>query len=223
MYPEAVLRLSLCAIATLACAGGLDPRPAAASYSHHAAMPKAALGAEYHGRAFDSKDGSFFTQDYVIVEAALFPASAPLEFSPSHFRLRINGKQPDLLPVTAGTVALAIRQPDQYERRPGLVAGGGVGGGQVIFGRPRPMERFPGDPEARIPSRGPAGSEQSTSPKPLLDAAEAAERFALSRIVAQPAGAAGLIYFYWRGKHSKVKKVELIYDGPAGKAVLRLR
>jgi len=222
VYPEAVLRLLLCAVAVLASAGGLDPRPAASGYPHHAVMPRASLGAEYHGRAFDSKEGGFFAQDYLVVETALFPASAPLEFSPSHFRLRINGRRPELLPVTPGTVVLAIRQPDNYEQRPGLVAGGGVGGGQVIFGRPGRSERFPGDPEGRIPTRGP-GSEQASPPKPLLDAAGSVERFALSRMEAQPAGAAGLVYFYWRGKHSKVKKVELIYDGPAGQAVLRLR
>lgn len=221
MYPEAVFRLLLWIVAALASASGLDPRPSATAYPHHASLPQGALGAEYHGRAFDSKDGSFFAQDYLVVEAALFPAS-PMEFSPSHFRLRINGKRPELLPVTPGTVALAIRQPDHYEQRPGLVAGGGVGGGQVIFGRPRPAERFPGDPEGRIPTGGP-GSEQAGPPKPLLDAAGAVERFALTRIQAQPAGAAGLVYFFWRGKHSKVKKVELIYDGPAGQAVLRLR
>lgn len=206
----------------LACAGGLDPRPAAKDYPQHASLPLAALGAEYHGRAFDSKDGGFFTQDYLVVEAALFPSSGPLEFSPSHFRLRVNGKAPELLPVTPGAVALSIRNPDHYEQRPGLVAGGGLGGGQVIFGRPRRAERFPGDPEARIPTTGP-GAGQASTPAPLLTAAEAAERFALSRMQAQPAGAAGLVYFFWRGKHSKVKRVELIYDAPAGKALLKLR
>jgi hypothetical protein len=202
-------------------AGGLDPRPAATDYPHHAALPKAAIAAEYHGRAFDSKSGSFFARDYLVVETALFPA-APMEFSPSHFRLRLNGRQPDLLPVTPGTVALAIRNPDHYEQRPGLVAGGGMGGGQVIFGRPRRAERFPGDPEARIPTGGP-GSEPARTPEPLLDAAQAAETFGLARIEAPPAGAAGLVYFYWRGKHAKLKRIELIYDGPAGQTVFRLR
>lgn len=203
-------------------AGGLDPRPSATDYPHHAALPKAALGADYHGRAFDSKTGSFFTQDYLVVEVAVFPAGAPLEFSPAHFRLRLNGKQPELLPVTPGTVALALRNPDHYEQRPGIVAGGGVGGGQVIFGRPRRTERFPGDPEARVPTGGP-GSEQAQTPGLLLGAAEAAEKFGLSRVEAPPAGAAGLVYFYWRGKHARLKRIELIYDGPAGQALFRLR
>jgi hypothetical protein len=221
VYPEAVARLWCALIPLAALAGGLDPRPAAKDYPHHARLPAAAIGAEYHGRAFDSQAGSFFTQDYLVVEAALFP-SAPMEFSPSHFRLRLNGRQPDLLPVTPGTVALAIRNPDHYERRPGIVAGGGVGGGQVIFGQPRRAERFPGDPEARIPTGGP-GSQSAGTPEPLRNAAEAAETFGLSRIEAPPAGAAGLVYFYWRGKHAKLKRIELVYDGPAGQAVLRLR
>lgn len=222
MYPEAVPRLWLALLPLVLPAGGLDSRPSAADYPHHVALPKAALGAEYHGRAFDSQAGAFVTQDFLVVEVAMFPLREPVEFSSSHFRLRLNGKKPELLPVTPGTVALAIRNPDHYEQRPGLVAGGGVGGGQVIFGRPRRSERFPGDPEARVPTGGPA-SEQAQTPDPLLRSAEAVEKFALSRIEAPPAGAAGLVYFYWRGKHARLKRIELIYDGPAGQATFRLR
>lgn len=222
MYPEAVARLWSALLPLIALAGGLDPRPSAADYPHRVSLPKAAIGAEYHGRAYDSKAGSFFTQDFLVVELALFPADPAVEFSPSHFRLRLNGRKPELLPVTPGTVALGIRNPDHYEQRPGIVAGGGVGGGQVIFGQPRRAERFPGDPEARIPSRGP-GMEQARAPESLLTAAEAAEKFGLSRMEAPPGGAAGLVYFYWRGKHARLKRIELIYDGPAGQAALRLR
>ncbi|MCX7604533.1 MAG: hypothetical protein N2036_10715 [Bryobacteraceae bacterium] len=216
-----MLPLLVVLLASKALAGGLDPRARAEDYPQHTALAAASLGAEYHGRAFESQAGRFFTQDYLVVEAALFPAGAPLEFAPSHFRLRLNGRSPELLPVTPGTVALAIRNPDQYEQRPQVVAGGGVGGGQVIFGRPRPVERFPGDPEARVPS--PSGTRQASPAEELVASAEAAERFGLSRVEAPRGGAAGLVYFYWRGKHSKLKKIELIYDGPAGRATLRLR
>lgn len=208
-------------LAAAAWAGGLEPRPRAEDYPQHARLAAAALGVEYHGRAFESQAGRFFTQDYLVVETALFPADGPLELAPSHFRLRLNGRGPDLLPVTPGTVALALRYPDQYEQRPRVVAGGGVGGGQVIFGRPRPTERFPGDPEARVPTA--AGARPAAPDEELAEAAKAAERFGLSRLEAPRGGAAGLVYFYWRGKHSKLKKIELIYEGPAGVAVLRLR
>lgn len=221
MYPEAVPRLLIILLAGAAWAGGLDPRPRAADYPHNADLGRASIGAEYHGRAYESASGRFFAQDFLIVEVALFPGPTSMELSPSHFRLRLNGKGPELLPVTPGTVALAIRNPDQYEQRPRVVAGGGVGGGQVIFGRPRPVERFPSDPEARIP--GPAGTRQAGPDEEAAAAAEAAERFALLRLEAPGGGAAGLVYFHWRGKHSKLKKIELIYDGPAGRAALRLR
>lgn len=212
-----------CALLPLALmAGGLEPRPSARDYPHHSVLPKATIAAEYHGRAFDSKAGSFVTQDFLVVEVALYPGQAPVEFSPSHFRLRLNGKRPEILPVTPGTVALAIRNPDHYEQRPGLVADAGVGGGTVIFGRPRRSERFPGDPEARIPTGGP-GSEQAQTPRVLLSGAEAAEKLGLSRMEVHGAGAAGLVYFYWRGKHAKLKRIELVYDGPAGQATFRLR
>lgn len=213
--------LLLVLLACAATAGGLDPRPRAEDYPHRAALGAAALGVEYHGRAFESQAGRFFTQDYLVVEAALFPAAGPIEFAPSHFRLRLNGRGPELLPVTPGSVALAIRNPDQFEHRPQVVASGGVGGGQVIFGRPRPVERFPGDPEARIPT--PSGTRQASPAEEAAASAEAAERFGLSRVEAPRGGAAGLVYFYWRGRHSKLKKIELIYDGPAGRASLRLR
>ncbi|GIU73368.1 MAG: hypothetical protein KatS3mg004_0455 [Bryobacteraceae bacterium] len=221
MYPEAVPWLLVMLAAFTAHAGGLDPRPRAADYPLQAALEAGTLAAEYHGRAFESQAGRFFTQDFLVVEVALFPSDKPAEFAPSHFRLRLNGRPPELLPVTPGTVALALRNPDQYEQRQQVVAGGGVGGGQVIFGRPRPVERFPGDPEARIPT--PGGSRQASPGEEAAAAAETAERFGLARVEAPRGGAAGLIYFHWRGKHAKLKRIELLYDGPAGRAVLRLR
>lgn len=212
----------ICALAVAAFADGLRPRSAASDYPHYASMPGAALGAEFHGRAFNSTEGSFLTRDYLVVETALFPSADPVRLAPSHFRLRINGKPPELLPVTPGTVALAILHPDDFEERPGLVASGGAGGGRVIFGQPRRTERFPGDPEARIPGAIPRTDQDSVA-KSVMDAAELVKRFALDSVEAPRSGATGLIYFYWRGRISKLKKVELIYDGCGGRAVLRLR
>lgn len=209
-------------LAGAAFAGALEPRAKPDLYPHRAGLGRAMLGVEYYGRAYDGPCGAFLTRDYLIVEVALFaPEGQTIPLAPGDFRLRLNSAKLELLPATSGSVAAGIRNPDLFEQRPTVIAGGGAGPGQIVLGRPRPYERFPGDPEARVPGR--AGAEPLTVPKEAETAAAAALRCALDRSEASPAGAAGLVYFFWRGKHARLKKIELIYDGPPGKHTFRLR
>jgi hypothetical protein len=53
--------------------------------------------------------------------------------------------------------------------------------------------------------------------------AEAAVRLGLEPVAVGAGGASGLIYFYWKGKVKDLKRIELVYEGPAGKTALRLR
>lgn len=182
------------------------------------------IGAEFFGRAYEGPEGSFFAEDYLVIEVALYPEKGPrMKLSPGDFRLRLNGATRDWAAVTPGTVALAIRQPSMDRTRPGVVMGGGVGPGVVVMGGPRTVERFPGDPQARVPNRPGTGTGQVEKPNDLETGAKAAVAFGLESVEVDAAGASGLIYFHWQGKTKDLKRVELFYDGPAGRASVRLR
>lgn len=144
-----------------------------------------------------------------------------MKLSAGDFRLRLNGATRDWMPVTAGTVAMAIRQPGMDRTRPGVSVGGGAGPGAIVLGGPRTVERFPGDPRTRVPSR--PGTGQPEGPSDVEKGARAAQALGLDTVEADGLGASGLIYFYWRGKTRDLKRMELFYDGPAGRGSIRLR
>lgn len=191
-------------------------------YPAHMETAHGDIGVEYFGRAYDSPAGAFFSEDYLVIEVVLYAEKGRnLKLQPGDFRLRLNGATRDWMPVTPGTVALAIRQPGMDKVSRGVVVGGGVGPGGVILGGPRTAERFPGDPRSRAPNRpAPVGGEPEND---LEKGAKAAVDLALEPTSADSSGAGGLIYFHWRGKTRELKKIELLYDGEAGRASVRLR
>ncbi len=191
-------------------------------YPVHVEAARGNIGAEYFGRAYDGAGGSFYAEDYLVIEVALYPEKgAPMKLAPGDFRLRLNGATREWMPVTSGTVAVAIRQPGLDRTRPGVVMGGGVGPGVIVMGGPRTVERFPGDPQTRGPSR--PGTGQPEKPDGVEMGAKAAQALALESMAVDGAGGSGLLYFHWRGKVRDLKRIELIYDGPAGRASVRLR
>jgi len=222
VYPEAVRLVLFLVLMSVSSAAGTNPRPSAASYSVRAVASHAEVGADYSARAFDSGTQSIFTGDYLVFEVAVFPEKGPaIPVAPGDFRLRLNNATREWSTVTAATVATSIRNPDFGEYRRGVEAGGGIGPGEIIIGRPRTIERFPGDPQSRVPQRPQVEDSGKTSPTEL--AARAATELALAPVKADSSGVSGLIYFYWRGKLKDLKRIELIYEGAGGKVVLRLR
>ncbi len=219
--PRTVVMAWMCAAMCLA---GTEPRKGAGEYPAHANVAQGDLGAEFLSRAYESVDGGFFSRDYLVVEVALFPFKGPaaLALKPGDFRLRLNGSTREWPAATAGQVAAAIRNPEIDGPRPNVVAGGGIGPGVVVIGQPRRVERFPGDPEARVPNR-PNPTGEKAGPTNLEKSAEAVTRYALDTVKVDQAGASGLVYFYWRGKVKDLKRIELVYEGEGGKAVIRLR
>ncbi|MBI5083952.1 MAG: hypothetical protein HZB13_05070 [Acidobacteria bacterium] len=201
---------------------GTQPKPSAADYAVSGKAAWASLGAEFLGRGIDAPgqhDASFYTTNYLVLEVAVFPSDKPgLPVSPGHFRLRLNGATREWAPATAGMVAADLRNPEYSgDRPPGVQVGGGIGG--VVIAPRRPTERFPGDPAGRRPGTQTTSDQSST----YADrGAKAAHELALQD---GPGGSArsGLIYFNWKGKLKDLKKIELVYDGPGGQAVLRLR
>jgi hypothetical protein len=209
-------------------AAGSDPRPKAADYPAHAAMPKAAIGAEYLVRSFSGHNRTFAAPDHLVVEVAVYPApEEKLPVSTRHFSLRLNGKREVLLPQSPGAVAASMKYPD-WERRRRVEAIGGVGDGGVILGRPQPVERFPGDPrpgQTRLPAppRAPAPEDRaaSESEQPVR-AEDVLVEFELPEgDAARPVS--GYLYFYFKGKTKSIRSLELVYQGPGGNTTLRLR
>ncbi|MBL8176313.1 MAG: hypothetical protein JNK48_16680 [Bryobacterales bacterium] len=204
-------------------------RNKAADWPSHAVTPKASIGAEYMVRSVMHPGGNVVVRDYLIVELAVYPnAREEFVLSHQHFTLRINGRKSPIFPQTPGMVAASLKY-DDWEMRPNLEASGGAGNTGVILGRPRQSERFPGDPSARNrlpkPPTAPvpedrSGLERDRAPKTKPD--EIVVSAAIEEgPVSKPRR--GYLYFAQKGKAESFKKVELLYSGPAGEAVISLK
>lgn len=212
---------------SLAFGQALDPKPKASDYPVHAAAADVEIGAEYMVRSFGGEK-MYIAPDNLVVQIALYPLhKRTLRVDSGSFRLRVNGRNPEILVDSPGMVAASLKYPD-WRRRPELVAGAGIGGADVILGRPRQVERFPGDSrpiENRLPA--PPSTGAGGVPRPEAEPVDAA---ALAVAQALPEGeirvpVTGYVYFAYKGKLSKVKSVELLYyAGPeSSPVVLRLR
>ncbi len=204
-----------------------EDRNKATDWPSHATTAKASIGAEYMVRSVMHPDGNVVVRDYLIVELAVYPhAREEFLLSHQHFTLRINGKKSAIFPQTPGMVAASLKY-DDWEMRPGVIATGGVGNTGVILGRPTPTERFPGDPSGRNRLPKPPGApeqedrsgiEQAPKTKPDEIVVSAALEEGL---ISKPRR--GYLYFAQKGKAESFKKVELVYSGPAGEAVISLK
>lgn len=216
-------RLAAAAFALAACATaqhGTETRRNASDYPAHAETGGVSLGAECLGRSAGTGRGMTVIPEHVVIDAALYPAAgSTLEVSAGHFRLRVNGKQV-LLPQPAASAAAALKYPD-WSQRPGFEASAGSGDRGVIFGRRRPVERFPGDrrpEETRVPG--------SVSVRRAEDGEMPPEEMVTHAALPEgPTGGpvSGFLYFYYKGKLKKIKSLELLYDTGERQAALKLR
>ncbi len=214
--------------AGLTSGAGTEPRPDAASYPAQAKLETLSIGAEFLVRSFHAAGEMFFLPDYLVVEVALFPARGrEMAVSAGNFSLRLNNKRTALLPQTPGMVAASLKYPD-WTRRPTLIAGAGAGNAGVIVGRPEPVERFPGDTRpARTRLPRPPSAPEAENPSGMEPAGRTRPEEAVAE-TALPEGdisgpVSGYLYFPHQGKPKSIRSVELLYEGPAGPARLRLR
>ncbi|MBM3785013.1 MAG: hypothetical protein FJW30_11675 [Acidobacteria bacterium] len=207
-----LVSLSLIAVAQ----ESIPARETPAGYKASARSSGATIAAEFLGHTIPAPTGSFLTNDYVVVEVAVYPeAKSSYTFNTGHWSLRVNGKNPGLMAQTPGFVAASVKYPS-WEERPRIEAGGGIGNAGIILGRDR-QSRFPGDRRAPQPPIG-TPPKQDQDEKPAEDPTEWIARLAWQDgPVAGPA--AGLLYFFHRGKLDKIKKLELVI----GETVLTLR
>lgn len=207
---------------------GEQPSRAVEEYAARARVGSFIVAAENLGPSIPNAAGGIYLQDYLVIEAAIFPVGGEKRstLAQANFGLRVNGSRSVLRPDPPAFVAAAIKYPD-WERQREVVAGGQMGNAQVILGRRDPVERFPGDrrpTEQRRPVPNPVPRVDSPVEQKRDD--ESVERQV--RRAALPEGdvalpVAGCLYFPYKGKASKIKTLELVYEGALGAATLRIR
>lgn len=214
-------RFILAAAALAACAfaqHGTEARRSASDYAAHVTTGNVSIAAEYLGRSAGTGRGMFVIPEHIVVDVAVFPVSGEaVEVSAGQFKLRVNGKKL-LLPQAPGMAAAALKYPD-WTQRPHFEIGGATGNAGVVLGRPRQVERFPGD---QRPDHAPGPATQTVQSTKDMPPEE------IITYAALPEGPAsgpvsGYVYFYYKGKTKKIKSLELIYDTGERKVTLKLR
>jgi hypothetical protein len=182
---------------------GIPPRAAPSDYQVHAKAGNLTIAAEFLGHSIPGEPNTILTEDYVVVEAAVFgPAEAKATLAASDFSLRINGKKALLPGAHFGLTFPSLKDPEwtppETEKKSKTGIGGG--GGQ-------------NDPPP-LPPKMPIALRRAMEQRVQKAAFPEGER-ALPQ--------AGLLFFQYRGKADGIHSVELYYTGSAGKAKLTLQ
>ena len=186
---------------------GVAPRATPTDYQAHAQAGTVTIGAEFTGHSLGTPEAILSTEDYVVVEVGLFGGQeARARLSHEDFSLRINGRKAPLPAQPYGVVFESLKDPEwappgppQSKSKGGISSGGN---GQ--------SDADPPPAPARMPIELKRAMQQRVQKAALPEG---------ERVLPQ----AGLIFFEFRGKTSGIRSVELIYGGPAGKAVLALQ
>ncbi len=185
-------------------ARGMPPRSAPADYQAHGQAGTMTIGAEFMGHSVPTPQAIFSSEEFVSVEVGLYgPADARTKLSLEDFSLRVNGKKAPLTNQPFGMVMRSLKDPEwvppdppQSKSKGGINTGGG---GQ-------------NDPPPVTPHM----------PMPLVHVMQQRVQKAALPEGDRALPQAGLIFFRYGGKTDKIDSLELIYDGPAGKATLPL-
>jgi hypothetical protein len=204
-----------------------QPRRSASDYPAHAELKTRSLGADFLVHTFSGNGKSFFTADYLVVEAAFYPARGQRPVvAHSHFLLRVNGKE-RIHAQLPQFVAASLKHPDWEGREGGVVVGAGAGDLGVILGRRERTPRFPGDtgaPGTRLPAppRAPKPEDRSgIESEPVLPEQVCVEQALPEGPAAGPIR--GYLYFPYKGKVARIAKLELLYAADGERATLKLR
>ena len=193
-------------------------------YPVHAAAGASSIGAEYLVHSIPTHSQTFFAQDYLVVEVAVFPARhEPVEINTNTFTLRLNGKKEVIYRDSPGFVAASLKYPDWDQMHPHMEAQAGP----VILGRPPVAGRFPDDPtpgQNRLPAppRAPTPDESAGVGRDDPQTPdEAVAQYGLpDGRIEKPVS--GYVYFHFRGKTKSIKSLELVYEGNGGSVTLKL-
>ena len=183
----------------------MSPRANVNDYQAHARVGSISIGAEFMRHAVPTPQSEFSTEDYVVVEAGFFgPPGAKAKLSVNDFSLSINGKK--AVPGQPfGVVLSNLKDPNWQPPEPAKPKSGGLSTGGDGGN--------PNDPPPAPPKM----------PLPLVHAMQVRVEKASMPEGDRPLPEAGLLFFLYRGQSNKIKSVELIYSGAAGKATLTLQ
>src|ERR1700722_8126668 len=185
-------------------AKSIPPRATPADYQAHAPAGALTVAAEFTGHSVPTPDAILSTEDYIVVEVALFgPAGARAKLSYQDFSLRLNGKKAPL-PAQPNTFVFKTLKDPEWA----------------------PPEKVASKSKTSIGGGGQNGT--SSTPAPVHIPIELERTMALRVQKASlpegdpPPPEAGLLFFQHRGKTESIRSIELIYAGPAGKTTLAL-
>lgn len=186
-------------------AQGIAPRAAATDYQTRAKAGSLTIAAEFLGHAIPGEPGTIMTEDYVVVEAAVYgSAGARATLQASEFSIRINGKKALIPAAHFGRTFQSLKDPEwgptESEKAKSKTSVGGSGGGQ-------------NDPPP-LPAKMPIALRRAMEQRVQKAAFPEGDR---------PLPQAGLLFFPYRGKTDGINSVELYYEGADGKAMLTLQ
>jgi hypothetical protein len=199
-------------------AKGMPPRVAATDYQAQGKAGDVTIGADFTGHVVPVEEGSpLASEDYVVVEVAFFGApGARLTLSADQFSLRANGKKSPLPSQPFELVLKSLKDPeweppggDPKSKSKSSMSTGGAGGGGGGRGGNKEMDNGP-PPVVHMPIELRRAMELKVRRVSLPPG---------ERLLPQ----AGLIFFSYHGKATGISSLELIYEGPAGKATLNLQ
>jgi len=188
-------------------AKGLPARATPADYQFHAQAGSVTVAAEFAGHSVPTMQAPLATDDYVVVETALFGGpGARITLSAGDFSLRINGKKV-LQGESFGAVLASLNDPEweppekaESKSKSSLSTGG--------QGNPNDINTPPSKPKVPIELQRAMAHRVQQASLPEGD-----------RALPQ----AGLVFFPYRGKIQGVHSVELTYTGSDGKVTLKLQ
>lgn len=186
----------------------LPPRATPGDYQAQAKAGTVTIAAEFMGHAVPRPEGPLSTEDYVVVETGLFgQPGARIKLSSGDFTLRIGGKNGKKTQFASQSYVLVLHSLKDPEWAPPETAekkkstSFGTGGQTDDGGTPPPVH---------VPIELQRAMAQYAQRSSLPEGERALPE-------------AGLLFFEYRGKTQNIRSLELVYDGPAGKATLALQ
>jgi hypothetical protein len=188
-------------------ARGVPPRATPADYQAQGQAGPVTIGAEFMGHGVPTPAALYTTEDYVVVEVGVFgPPDARVKLSADNFSLRIKGKKTPTPSVPSELVLKSLVDPSW-----------------------EPPDAP--DPKAKTSSFGTGGNANQDNTPPVPPKMPIPLRHIMSQHVQNAAllqgeralPQAGLLFFQYHGKPESMRSVELIYNGAAGQASLKLQ
>jgi hypothetical protein len=206
-FKSRTLVVTAAALAAVLCqslaAQGLPPRATPADYQARAQAGPITFAADFAGHGVATQDRVFETENYVMVEVALFgPPAAHVNLSYKDFSLRINGKKAPLAAQPYESVFGSLKDPEWVAPDAGESKSKTSLGGSG--------QNDPSVAPVRMPMPLRLAMEQKVKKASIPEG---------DRVLPE----AGLLFFPNSGKTAGIRSIELIYNGAAGKATLTLQ